>query len=85
MQMPCLAEATMGAASASARVTLRVIVPPVFRILQVTPLPGARAYRVWTNMASVSLQGRLYRFEHVGETTLVVPHSANALFITPDI
>src|SRR5688572_15849974 len=34
------AEAGIGSTSASARVTLRVVVPPVLRILDVRPVPG---------------------------------------------
>lgn len=76
--LPGVARAVEGAAStsASARVTLRIVVAPVFRILQVRAVPGGYEVRVWTNLRSAHLAGREYRFAHVGETLVIVPHAA---------
>ncbi|HSW16329.1 MAG TPA: hypothetical protein VLJ86_03825 [Ramlibacter sp.] len=77
----CAAESALGSKSASARVTLTVVVPPVLRILQVTSVPAGLEYRVWTNMRSVHFYGRVYHFERVGQTTLTVPGSAVGAYI----
>lgn len=69
----CGAESTAGSGSASARVRITVTVPPVFRVLEVTPAPDGYDYRVWTNMRSVVIGGREYRFDHVGESTVRLP------------
>ncbi|MFM9926829.1 hypothetical protein VLK31_27850 [Variovorax sp. H27-G14] len=62
-----------GAGSASAQLHLSVVVPPVFRVLQVTPAAGGYDYRVWTNMKSIVIGGREYRFDRIGENTVRVP------------
>jgi hypothetical protein len=57
------------ASSFSVTLTIR----PAFRILETRPVPGGHEYRIWTNLKNARLNGRDYRFERVGETTLVVP------------
>jgi len=58
---------------ATGRFNLTINVLPTFEVLEVTPVKGGHAYRVRTNMASVTIQGREYRFDKVGETTFMVP------------
>lgn len=70
---PCRAESTYGSGSASARLHITVVVPPVFRVLDVTPVDGGYEYRVWTNMKSAVIGGREYRFDRIGESTVRVP------------
>jgi hypothetical protein len=79
--LACLAETRLGADSATARLNFTVVVPPVFRVLQVTPQAGGYEYRVWTNQRSVLLNGREYRFNQVGESTLRVPAAPSALYV----
>ena len=62
-----------GAKSASSGFGVMLTVRPSFRILESSPVPGGYQYRVWTNMKTVQLNGRDYRFERVGEATLMVP------------
>lgn len=50
-----------------------MVVPPVLRVLQVTPVADGYTYRVWTNMRSAFIGARAYRFDHVGESTVHVP------------
>ncbi len=76
----CGAESTAGSGSASARVRIAVTVPPVFRVLQVTPTPEGYDYRVWTNMKTVVIGGQEYRFDSVGETTLKLRIPPDALW-----
>ena len=83
--VPCWSEVGVGSTSASARVTLRVTVPPVFRILSVKPVGTGYEYRVWTNMRTVLLNGRPFHFDRVGETTLTVPSAPGALYVHPDL
>jgi formylmethanofuran:tetrahydromethanopterin formyltransferase len=71
--MLCVAESGFGSNAATARVRITVVVLPVFRVLQVTPAAKGYDYRVWTNLKSIVLDGREYRFERVGENTLRVP------------
>ncbi|HSW16321.1 MAG TPA: hypothetical protein VLJ86_03785 [Ramlibacter sp.] len=59
--------------AASTDFSVRLTVRPAFRILNVRPVAGGLEYRVWTNMKSIHLNGREYRFQRVGENTLVVP------------
>ena len=73
LPLPGAAQAPSGSHSASAGMTVMLKVRPAFRVLEVKPVPGGHAYRVWTNLKTVSLQGRDYRFERVGENSLVVP------------
>lgn len=70
--LPCLAESGSGSESASARLRITVVVPPVFRVLQITPTAEGYDYRVWTNMKSIVIGGRAYRIDRVGESTLSV-------------
>jgi len=78
------AESALGTRSATARVHLRVVVPPVFRILQVRQEGDAVEYRVWTNMRSVFLNGREFRFSRVGESVLRMPRPARpGIWIVP--
>lgn len=68
--MLCAAENGFGSNAATARLRIAVIVPPVFRVLQVTPTAEGYEYRVWTNMKSIVFGGREYRFANLGENTL---------------
>ncbi|MDR6857672.1 hypothetical protein [Variovorax guangxiensis] len=81
LPLACMAETRVGANSATARLNFTVIVPPVFRVLQVTPMAGGYEYRVWTNQRSVVLNGREFRFNQVGESTLKVPAAPSALYV----
>ena len=54
-----------------------LVVPPVFNVLEVTPVKDGYEYRVWTNTKSVVIRGREYRFSKVGETTLKVDGGVN--------
>lgn len=67
------AEPMRGTSSAMGRFNLTINVLPTFKMLEVTPVKGGHEYRVWTNMASVVIKGREYRFDKVGETTFTVP------------
>ena len=78
-----LAASAAGGASASASVKLRVIVPPVFKVLRVERVADRLRYRVWTNMPSAHVGGQPVRFERVGEATIDVPASAAAIYIQP--
>lgn len=70
----CVAESRLGEqGSASAHLNFRIVVPPVFRVLQVTQVGAEHEYRVWTNMKSIMFGGVEYRFQRVGETVLRVP------------
>ncbi|HWT17542.1 MAG TPA: hypothetical protein VN280_01370 [Variovorax sp.] len=66
------AEPIHGMGSATARFNVTMIVLPTFKVLQVTPVNGGHEYRVWTNMKSVLIKGREYRFDKVGETAFTV-------------
>ncbi len=81
LPLACMAEARGGANSATARLSFTVVVPPVFRVLQGTPMAGGYEYRVWTNQRSVVLNGREFRFNQVGESTLKVPAAPSALHV----
>ena len=59
--------------SASSSFSVTLTIQPAFRILETRQVPGGHEYRIWTNLRNVQLNGREYRFERVGETTLVVP------------
>jgi hypothetical protein len=50
-------------------------------VLQVTPVADGYEYRVWTNMKSVAIGGREYRFDHIGESTVRVPTSLGDTWI----
>jgi hypothetical protein len=75
----CVAESTStgrdeGGNRSSARLLFSVVVPPVFRVLEVTPNAGGGLnYRVWTNTPTVRIDGREYRFNRVGETSFRTP------------
>ncbi|MDM0076225.1 hypothetical protein QTH90_17590 [Variovorax sp. J2P1-59] len=77
----CAAESTVGSNSASAHLSFRVVIPPVFRVLQVTPIKEGYQYRVWTNVPSILLNGIEYRFNRVGETLLTIPAPPAGVFI----
>ncbi|SEB24405.1 hypothetical protein SAMN05444680_12054 [Variovorax sp. YR216] len=77
---PCASESSIGTRSAAAHIAFRVNVPPVLKVLGVTPTVGGLEYRVWTNMKSIVIDGKEYRFTRVGEATLLVP-SSDATFI----
>jgi hypothetical protein len=68
--MLCVAENDFGSSAATARLRITVVVPPVFRVLQVTQTAEGYDYHVWTNMKSIMLGGRKYRFARLGENTL---------------
>jgi len=77
----CVAEATLGVDSATGQLSFRVVVPPVIRVLQVTPVKDGHEYRIWTNTKSAYINGREYRFSRVGEHTLKVPLSPKGLYL----
>ena len=66
------AEPTHGMNSSTARLTVSMVVLPTFKVLEVTPVKGGHDYRVWTNMKTVLIKGREYRFDKIGETTFMV-------------
>ena len=66
------AEPTHGMNSSTARFGVTMVVLPTFKVLEVTPVKGGHEYRVWTNMKSVVIKGREYRFDKIGETRLMV-------------
>jgi hypothetical protein len=77
----CGAESTQGGQSASARLAFTVVIPPVFRVLEVKPVAGGLGYRIWTNVASVRIDGHEYRFGRVGEFTLTLPAAPAGRYI----
>ncbi|MEO8248639.1 MAG: hypothetical protein ABI589_04645 [Burkholderiales bacterium] len=77
----CLAESRVSSGNASARLNFRVTIPPVFRVLQSTPVEGGIDHRVWTNMKSIVINGTDYRFARVGEARLHLPASPRGDFI----
>jgi len=81
LTFPCASESSMGTRSATAQISFRVNVPPVFKILQTTAVAGGYEYRVWANMKSIVLNGKEYRFARVGETTLFVSSSEDAVIV----
>lgn len=78
---PCASESSVRTRSATARIGFTVDVPPVFKVLQTTPVAGGHEYRVWANVRSVVLNGKEHRFARVGEATLFVPTAANDVFV----
>jgi len=66
------AEPTRGTNSATGWFNLTMVVLPTFKVLEVTPVKGGHEYRVWTNMKSVLIKGREYRFDKIGEVTFMV-------------
>lgn len=76
-----IAESIHGTNSASSRLRFTVVVPPVFRVLETTVTMEGYEYRVWTNKKSVVINGREYRFDRVGETTLKVPKTPDGVFV----
>lgn len=85
----CMAENAMGSNGAAAQhqnqLSIRLVVRPVLRVLDVTPVKDGQQYRIWTNMKSATFQGREYRFDRIGEHTLTVPGNAQpvALVLAP--
>lgn len=82
--MACAAETTIAAPranSASAHLSFRIVIPPVFRVLQITPVKEGYQYRVWANMPSILLNGIEYRFKRVGETTITISAPPTGVFI----
>ena len=69
----CSAQTVPQGRTATSSFSVRITIRPQFRILETRPVAGGHEYRVWTNMKSVQLNGQEYRFEHVGEATVVVP------------
>ena len=76
-----MAESVLGSKAATARLGFAVVVPPVFRVLEVTSVPGGHRYRVWTNMHSAFLNGHQYTFNRVGESVLLIPSTAERLTV----
>jgi hypothetical protein len=79
--MLCAAESTYGTGTATSQLRLTVVVPPVFRVLQVTPTRDGYDYRVWTNMRTVVIDGREHRFDKIGETTLSLRSPPDSLWV----
>ena len=69
----CAAETGMGPHRIEARLAFGVQVPPVFKVLQTTSAQDGLHHRVWTNMKSIVIDGREYRFSRAGEAMVVVP------------
>lgn len=67
------AEPAREANRATGRFNLTINVLPTFEVLEIRPVKGGHEYRVRTNMASVVIKGREYRFDKVGEATFMVP------------
>lgn len=80
-----LAESTSGTGSATAHISLRVIVPPVLRVLQVRRVAGGIEYRIWTNMRTAHFNGRVHRFEKVGENILLIPVESDGVSVVPSV
>lgn len=79
--LPCAAESVAGSSRATAHISFNVHVPPVFNVLQATPVAGGYEYRVWANMKSIAINGKEYRFTRVGETTLFVSSSKDTFVV----
>lgn len=79
--LPCAAESVAGSSRATAHISFNVHVPPVFKVLQATPVAGGYEYRVWANMKSIAINGKEYRFTRVGETTLFVSSSKDTFVV----
>lgn len=77
----CAAESANGKARADAHMSIRVLVPPVFKTLEVTPVAGGYRYRAWTNMKMIVINGREYRFDRAGEQTIFVPVPNEITFV----
>ena len=77
----CTAETMLGSGRATGQLSFKVVVPPVMRVVQVTPLKDGYEYRIWTNTGSASFNGREYRFPKVGEYTLKVPSSPRGVYL----
>lgn len=73
------AESGRSAGTSTASMSVRVVIPPVLRIIQIKALPMGREYRIWTNMRSVNLEGHAFRFSKVGEFSVVVPDQGDRL------
>ncbi|RTD83856.1 hypothetical protein EJO68_33575 [Variovorax atrisoli] len=70
------AEPVRDAQGATGRFDISISVLPTFEVREIRPVQGGHEYRVWTNMASVTIKGREYRFDKVGEATIMVPGAA---------
>jgi hypothetical protein len=81
LALPCASESGTGTRNATAHISFKVHVPPVFKVLQTTPTAGGYEYRVWANMKSIAIDGKEHRFTRVGETTLFVPSSKDAFIV----
>lgn len=73
LPLACDAQGQSGTKTASGGFSIMLTVKPAFRILETKPVAGGHEYRVWTNLTKVQLNGQEYRFERVGESTVVVP------------
>jgi len=69
---PSSAEPLRGEGTASSQLKISLVVRPVFKVLEVTPVKDGYIYSVWTNTRSMVIGGREYRFTSAGETTLKV-------------
>jgi hypothetical protein len=67
------AQLPAGNRNGSASFSMSITIKPQFRILESRAVSGGHEYRVWTNMKSIQLNGNEYRFERVGEATVMVP------------
>ncbi|CAN7761910.1 hypothetical protein LJR084_007214 [Variovorax sp. LjRoot84] len=81
LALPCAAASGAGSSRATGHISFKVHVPPVFKVLQTTPTAGGYEYRVWANMKSIVIDGKEHRLTRVGETTLFVPSSKDAIIV----
>jgi hypothetical protein len=73
------AASSVGTASASAQIQIKITIPAVFRIESATRVPGGIAYRVWTNEREITLNGHYIRPSKVGEQTITLPDDPTSL------
>lgn len=67
------AQLAPGTRAASSSFGVSITIKPQFRVLESRPVNGGNEYRVWTNVRSVQIRGQEYRFDRVGEATIMVP------------
>jgi hypothetical protein len=71
----CAAKSRSATDVATAHLSFKVVVPPVFRVISMTPKERGHEYKVWTNLRFATIGSRLHRFAKVGEATVFVPAS----------
>ncbi|NDZ12722.1 hypothetical protein C7T35_10200 [Variovorax sp. WS11] len=81
MAFPCAAESGGGTSSATANIKFTVEVSPVFKVLRTTPAVDGYEYRIWTNIKSVVIDGKEYRFNGVGEAIVFIPSSKGGFIV----